>query len=156
MRTNEGVEWALHCCAVLALLPGPAALPAHRLAEFHGVPPAYLAKHLQLLSRAGVVESVSGPRGGYRLSRPAGAITLLDVVTAVEGAEPLFRCTEIRRRGPAAAGGSYRGSCVIDRAMRHAEQAWQSALRVQTVGDLVDQLGGTGEATVGWLAGVLG
>ena len=99
MQLGEGVEWALHCASLLAALPPGTTLPASRLAEFHGVPPAYLAKHLQLLSQAGIVESVSGRRGGYRLGRPAAEVTLLDVVEAVEGTAGSFRCTEIRRRG---------------------------------------------------------
>ena len=44
---GEGVEWALHVCTVLALLPEGTAMPATRLAEFHGVPAPYLAKQLQ-------------------------------------------------------------------------------------------------------------
>ena len=44
---SDGVEWAIHCCTMLAVLPDGEALPAARLAEFHEVPPAYLAKHLQ-------------------------------------------------------------------------------------------------------------
>src|SRR5438105_6564056 len=103
MRLSEPVEWALHCTTVLVLLPADAALPASRLAEFHGVPAAYLAKTLQALSRGGIVESVPGRRGGYRLARPPAEITLLDVVEAVEGRDPSFRCTEIRKRGPARA-----------------------------------------------------
>jgi DNA-binding IscR family transcriptional regulator len=56
MRMGDGVEWALHSCTMLALLPPESALPAARLAEFHGVPAAYLAKHLQALSQAGIVQ----------------------------------------------------------------------------------------------------
>ena len=93
MKLGDGVEWGLHCCTLLALLPDDAALPASRLAEFHGVPAAYLAKHLQSLSRAGIVEAEAGPRGGYRLARPPAEVTLLDVVEAVEGRAPAFRCT---------------------------------------------------------------
>ena len=52
------------------------------------MPPAYLAKHLQALAQAGIVESVAGRKGGYRLRRPAGEITLLEVVDAVEGTGP--------------------------------------------------------------------
>jgi Rrf2 family protein len=141
MRMSDGVEWAIHCCTLLALLPPDTALPAIRLAEFHGVPPAYLAKQLQALSRAGIAEAVPGARGGYRLARPAGDITLLDVVHAVDGAEPAFRCTEIRQRGPAALDPcEYRASCSIARAMAGAEAAWRSALRAQTVGDIVRSL----------------
>lgn len=131
----------MHCCTVLALLPPDKALPAGKLAEFHGVPAAYLAKHLQSLSRAGIVESLAGPRGGYRLARAASAITLWDVVAAVEGTEPAFRCTEIRQRGPAAVGPSgYRVACTITRAMHRAEQAWRSELQAETVAGLVGQL----------------
>ena len=37
MKISDGVEWSIHCCTVLALLPEGTALPAARLAEFHGV-----------------------------------------------------------------------------------------------------------------------
>src|SRR6187455_675775 len=118
MQLGQGVEWAVHCCTVLALVPPERTLPAARLAEYHGVPPAYLAKHLQALSQAGIVESVAGRRGGYRLARPAAAITVLDVVEAVEGSAPAFRCTEIRQRGPAAvASREYRAPCTITKVM---------------------------------------
>src|ERR1700759_4060831 len=98
MRMSEGVEWAAHCVVLLARLPEGAALPASRLAEYHGVPAPYLAKALQALARAGLVTSKAGRRGGYRLTRDPAQITLLDVVNAVEGDEPAFRCTEIRQR----------------------------------------------------------
>lgn len=138
VRLSDGVEWALHCCTVLAVLPPETALPAARLAEFHGVPGAYLAKHLQALSRAGILESVAGQRGGYRLAKAPDEITLLDVVDAVEGTAPLFRCTEIRQRGPAAMGRrEYRSPCGIASAMREAEDAWRDSLQRQTIADMV-------------------
>ncbi len=138
MKISEGVEWGMHSCTVLALLPARKALPAARLAEYHGVPPAYLAKHLQALSRAGIVESVAGPKGGYRLSRPAAEITMLDVVVAIDGPAPAFRCTEIRQRGPAAvAPECYRLPCGIARAMWAAEDAWRAELARRTIAELV-------------------
>jgi Rrf2 family protein len=138
MRMTEGVEWAVHTCTVLALLPHDSALPASRLAEFHGVPPAYLAKHLQAMARAGIVTSGTGRRGGYRLARAASKITLLEVVDAVDGAEPAFQCNEIRQRGPAALGpSSYSRTCGIARAMARAELAYRKELAATTVADLV-------------------
>jgi Rrf2 family protein len=143
MKLSDGVEWALHCCTVLALVPRDSALPAGRLAEFHGVPTAYLAKHLQALSRAGVVESVAGPRGGYRLSRPPHEITLYDIVAAVEGTAPAFRCTEIRQRGPAALPArEYKAACLITQAMHRAEAAWRAELQSQTLAGLIAELAG--------------
>jgi Rrf2 family protein len=138
---GEGVEWALHCCTLLAIVPPGRTLPASRLAEFHGVPPAYLAKHLQALAQAGIVESVAGRKGGYRLTRRPDEISLLEVVDAVEGTGPAFRCTEIRRRGPArVAASEYRSPCGIHVAMQRAETAWRAELERQTVADLLHHL----------------
>jgi len=138
MRISEGVEWGLHCCTILALLPPDKTLPAARLAEYHGVPGPYLAKHLQALSRAGIVESVAGPKGGYRLARPATDITMLDVVVAIDGPEPAFRCTEIRQRGPAGLPAEeYRLPCGIARAMWAAEDAWRAELAKRTLLEIV-------------------
>jgi len=141
MRLGEPVEWALHCTTVLALLPSDAALPGAKLAEFHGVPAAYLAKALQSLSRAGIVESVPGRHGGYRLARRPAEITLLDVIEAVEGQESSFRCTEIRKRGPAKVSPRlYSPVCAIAEAMYRADEAWRAELRRTTVADLLQKL----------------
>ncbi len=134
---TEGVEWAAHCAVVLAMLPPEATLPASALAEYHGVPAPYLAKSLQALARAGLVASVPGRGGGYRLGRPPERITLFDVVEAVEGTAPFFRCTEIRKRGPARGPArSYPPVCAIAGAMARAEDAWRAELRGTTVADL--------------------
>ncbi|HVX22274.1 MAG TPA: Rrf2 family transcriptional regulator [Acidimicrobiales bacterium] len=138
MRMSEGVEWAAHCAVVLAALPDGEVLPAARLAEYHGVPGPYLAKSLQALARAGLVEATTGRRGGYRLRRPASEITLLDVYRAVEGDEGFFRCTEIRQRAPVPRPArSYRTTCGIAAAMARAEAAWRDQLAGATVADLL-------------------
>ncbi len=138
---SDGVEWALHCCTVLATLPTGQALPASALAELHEVPPAYLAKHLQALAAAGIAESVAGRRGGYRLAKPPVEISLLDVVLAVDGDDPAFRCSEIRQQGPVVGPPSaYRRPCGIARAMWRAEDAWRAELRTTTIADLVMEL----------------
>ena len=161
MRLGAGVEWGLHCCTLLGALPAGQALPAARLAEFHDVPAAYLAKHLQSLSRAGIIGSGHGPGGGYRLARPAEEISVLDVVLAIEGAEESFRCTEIRRRGPAGQSAeAYPKACGIARVMGDAEEAWRAELASHTVADLVagvyrDISPEAARDTVVWLKGVL-
>jgi len=138
MRMNEGVEWAAHCAVVLAALPDGEVLPAARLAEYHGVPGPYLAKSLQALARAGIVESTTGRRGGYRLSRPPSDVTLLDVYRAVEGDDSFFRCTEIRRRAPVRQPAkAYATKCGIAAAMGRAEAAWRDELAQVTVADLL-------------------
>jgi Rrf2 family protein len=139
MQLNEGVEWAAHCAAMLAALPQGATLPAVRLAEYHGIPAPYLAKSLQALTRAGIVESTTGRLGGYRLGRPATDISLLDVVQAIEGDGTFFKCTEIRRRGPSrVAARAYTPTCGIAAAMWRAEAAWQDELRAVTIAEIAD------------------
>jgi Rrf2 family protein len=137
MRLSDGVEWGVHVCTLLAGLPDGAALPAAKLAEYHGVPAAYLAKHLQALAAAGVLQTVKGARGGYRLARPPAEITVLEVVEAIDGDESAFRCTEIRRRGPMAMPArEYTKVCGIHGAFDRADAAWRKELAATTVADL--------------------
>ncbi len=140
MKLSEGVEWGLHCVTALAALPPGATLPTKALAEYHGLSETYLSKHLQALTNGRILESGPGPRGGYRLMRPPEEITLLEVVEAIDGHEPLFRCTEIRQQGPLALEPqAYRLPCAIHVAMARAEKAWRDALRSQTIADILSQ-----------------
>ncbi len=154
---SAGVEWAVHCCVVLSQAEGP--VPVTKLAEFHGVSRTYLAKHLQQLARAGLISSTEGRVGGYRLTRPADEVTVLDVVLAIEGTETAFQCTEIRQNGPLPASPeNCRRACGIARAMWAAEQAWRDSLAAVTIADLAEGVtadtgAGTFPALRGWLAG---
>ena len=139
MKLSEGVEWGLHCLSVLAGLSEGATLPTKFLAEYHGLSETYLSKHLQALTNARIIESVPGPKGGYRLARPPEEITLLAAVEAIDGRESSFRCTEIRQQGPLASKEpqAYRAPCGIHIAMARADKAWREALRAQTLADIV-------------------
>ncbi|WP_327290023.1 RrF2 family transcriptional regulator [Streptomyces sp. NBC_01198] len=157
MKLSGGVEWALHCCVVLTSATEP--VPAARLAELHDVSASYLAKQLQVLSRADLVHSVQGKAGGYALTRPPAEITVLDVVTAIDGPQPAFVCTEIRQRGPLAAPPeACTRPCAISRAMATADAAWRAALQAISVADLAtsvnDDYGtGTMASIRTWLSG---
>lgn len=138
MQLRNHVEWALHCCAVLAGVPEGRYLPARDLAELHGVPKEYLSKALQALSQAGLVEGTLGPTGGYRLAKPPASITFLDVVEAVEGPGPAFVCTEIRKNNPCRPK-NFKDSrpCGIARVMWAAEDAWREKLRSVTLAEVL-------------------
>ena len=141
MLLRNQVEWALHCCTLLAGLPEGRFLPTKALAEFHGVPKEYLSKALQALSQAGIVETTLGPRGGYQLARPAKEISFLDIVEAIEGQRSTFACTEIRRNNPCKMPKSaFAAPCQIARAMQRADQAWRDELRKTSLADLATTL----------------
>jgi Rrf2 family protein len=65
---------------------------AKDLASQLDLPGPYLAKILQGLVQADILESVRGPKGGFRLTRPSHRITVGDVVIALEGPNSLDGC----------------------------------------------------------------
>jgi Rrf2 family protein len=138
VKLSEGVEAAIHSTAMLAAIEHGATMPASALAEAFGLSPSYLLKHLQALTAARILESVPGPTGGYRLARVPEKISLLDIVLAVDGARPAFRCGEIRRNGPAKIDASaYVQPCGINAAMLRAERAYRTALAAEKLSDII-------------------
>ena len=116
-------------CLVLAVAPPESSISSKRLASFYELPPAYLAKHLQALSAAGITEALLGRTGGYRLARDPRSISFLDIVDAIESDEPWFRCAEIRQCGPTAQPSSmYPSACDIASTIWSAERAWKNHL----------------------------
>ena len=137
MKLGDGVEQAIHCVLMMSGLDDDGVLAAGALAEFHGVSTSYLLKHLKALVAANILVSVPGPKGGYRLARPMDSISLLDVVLAVEGNEPAFRCSEIRQRGPDPLDQKFfKRPCAINAAMLKAEQVYRAELRKVSIADL--------------------
>ncbi|TDW17277.1 BadM/Rrf2 family transcriptional regulator [Kribbella kalugense] len=137
---NEGVEWAMHSCVNLSWAPGEA-VTAKRLAAFYELPTAYLNKQLQALARAGILTSVSGPKGGFQLARDPRNISLLDIVVAIDGPDEAFRCTEILKAGPGAdQKADYTKACLISHAMRTAELAYRRELAGQSIADIAERV----------------
>jgi Rrf2 family protein len=137
MQLKNQVEWALHCCSILAGLPEGRYLATRDLAELHGVPKEYLSKALQSLSQAGIVASTLGPSGGYRLARPPGRVSFLDIVEAVEGRSSSFVCNEIRRNNPCLPKGyAPADKCAVARVMWAADEAWRASLRAVSLAEL--------------------
>ena len=65
---------------------------ARSLAKQLNLPGPYLAKILQNLVQAGILESVRGPKGGFRLARSAQSVTVGAIVEVMEGGNVLQRC----------------------------------------------------------------
>ena len=138
---GRGVEWAVHSCVNLAWTPAGEAVNSARLAEYYKLPGAYLNKQLQALVRAGILGSVSGPRGGFHLARRPENVTILDIVLALEGPDPVFRCEGILANVPDAdSEQNYVRTCLISQTMRQAEVAWRQALARQTIAGIADSM----------------
>ncbi len=89
MNLTAKTEYA--CLAVLELaLHFDAGEPVQvrRIAERHGIPAPFLVQILQELKRAGLINSMRGACGGYRLCRAPREISLVDVLDVIEGHDP--------------------------------------------------------------------
>jgi Rrf2 family protein len=99
MRLSRGAYYALQALVYLAKQGhGAAPVASHVIAAERGVPGRFLLKVLKPLVSAQVLLSLKGPNGGYRLARPAGKVTLLEVVEAVDG--PIRGQVSLRPAGP--------------------------------------------------------
>jgi len=70
----------------------PETLCARKLADITDIPLPVLSGVLSQLAHHGLVASVRGVQGGYRLAKPADAINLVDIVEAVDGVPKLTQC----------------------------------------------------------------
>ena len=84
MRVSAKVDYALRALTELAASP-PGYVKAERLATAQQIPLKFLENILLELRRAEIVASQRGAEGGYRLAKPAGEISLAEVIRAVEG-----------------------------------------------------------------------
>ncbi|MBX4990135.1 Rrf2 family protein [Rhizobium binae] len=149
MKMSDGVEQAIHSVAMLCGLSEGGVLSAAALAEFHGVSTSYLLKHLQALSGAGILDTVPGPRGGYKLAKAPEEISLLDILLAVEGPAPAFRCAEIRQRGPNPVPDRFFSKpCNISAAMLRAERVYRAELAKTSIADLGVELNALDDGSI--------
>ncbi len=92
MIYSRACELGIQAILYLALQPAGKLSVVRGMAADLEVPAPYLAKIVQHLRRKGLVRSFKGKRGGWRLSRPAKAIKLFDVVQAIDGVATFQRC----------------------------------------------------------------
>jgi Rrf2 family protein len=85
MRISSKGEYGLRALLDLAQRFGEGPIQSRDIHERQGIDENYLNQILILLRKAGLIESLRGPQGGHRLSRPPTKITVLEALTALEG-----------------------------------------------------------------------
>lgn len=140
MQLSTSLEYAIHGLIFLdhAAVEKPVLL--ERIATAVNVPKEYMRKIFQQLTRTHLVVARRGARGGYRLARPSDQLSLKDVVEAIEGTQPLYRCLSLRRRCSLDPGCPVRDA--FNRAARKLSEELQSvSIRDLSRQILVDRLG---------------
>jgi Rrf2 family protein len=97
LKLTKKADYALMAMKHLAEHVSDGSLSAKDVSAAYGIPPEALAKILQRLAKAGLLQSQHGTNGGYTLSRPAHTISAFEVIQAIDG--PLFITSCITVRG---------------------------------------------------------
>lgn len=92
MELNTRGRYAVMAMADIASRASGTAIPLSQISERQQITVAYLEQLFQQLRRADLVESARGRSGGYRLSRPAGDISIAEILAAVEERTRMTRC----------------------------------------------------------------
>lgn len=114
---------------------GRSGVSARELAERSDAPPAVLRNLLKSLASAGILESERGSRGGYRLARSAGSVSVAEVVEAVEGPVRLASCCG--GAGDGVEGCGIEDRCRVRSAVRLLNARVHEMLRATSIADLL-------------------
>src|ERR671910_1962107 len=93
LRLSKKADYALMAMKHLAMRPDAASASAREIAEQYDIPIELMAKVLQQLARRGLLTSHQGTRGGYRLARSSDAISVADIIQAIDGPLTVTACS---------------------------------------------------------------
>ena len=94
MRLSSLADYAIVMMSAIARHCGAARLNAGQVAEETGIPLPTVQKLVSKLSSAGLLRSVRGAGGGFQLARPAAAVTLAEIIEAIEGPIAMTSCVD--------------------------------------------------------------
>ncbi len=148
LKLNRKTDYALVAMCHLAkhARDEAEALSAREVADAYGMPRSLLMNLLKQLNRAGLAGSSRGVHGGYYLSRSAGAITVCDVIEAVEGPfQFALCCPEDEGHDGEEAGGeaecrpcAMMKRCPIGPSIRRLSERVEALLQSVTLQDMID------------------
>jgi Rrf2 family protein len=93
LRLSKKADYALMAMKHLAIKSDAASISAREIAEQYDIPIELMAKVLQRLVQRGLLLSHQGTRGGYHLARPSSAISVADVIQAIDGPLTVTACS---------------------------------------------------------------
>lgn len=137
MQIKTSVEQAIYAVAILALLPDRAVLPGDAISEQLKTSPSYSQKLLRRLVKEGLIHSVPGAKGGFKLKRKSEDITVYDVYVAMEGQQALYTPSGIFDDLLEIEDDC---DCLLVSLMDEAETAWKGVLKHHTIAAIVAEL----------------
>lgn len=131
MPFSQTTEYALRAVVCLAQHP-QTPLPTQQIADLTRVPASYLSKVLQALRRGKIVAAIRGIHGGFVLHRQPDALTVLDVINAIDPLQRIRTCPlELASHGT--------NLCPLHRRLDDAIAMVQAAMAETTIQALLDE-----------------
>lgn len=131
LRFSRTADYGLRAALEVAQAPAGGLVTRRAIADATDAPPSVLAQSLAALVRAGLLAAQAGPRGGYRLARPAAEVSIHDVVIAIDAEELEPRC--VLRESAC----SWTGFCPFHPFLAEAQERFRGALRETSLADVI-------------------
>ena len=133
LKLTKKADYGLMAMKHLAEHADCGACSAKDVAEAYGIPPEALAKILQRLVKAGLLQSQHGMNGGYTLARDPHSISAFEVIRAIDG--PLFITSCVTVRGEC----DQSGRCTIREPLRRVNQSIEDVLRGISISEMREE-----------------
>ena len=134
MQFTKAEEYGMFGVLYLAEKDRSVVTPLSEIAESQSIPEKFLAKIFQSLSKAGIVRSHRGVRGGFTLSRDPREITIKEVLETIQGPYVLMKCLKDKDaciRGP-------EEFCALREVLMIGQQKLVGVFEQYTLSDLVE------------------
>jgi Rrf2 family protein len=132
LRFTKRADYGLMAIHYIAVNDGLGAVSTKRIAEEFGIPAELLAKVLQRLAKRRLIVSQNGPKGGYALARHPSAISVGEVVRALEGPINIVSCLDH-------GGCPQEQRCNLRRPVQRLQAAISQMLDTMSLADLATQ-----------------
>jgi Rrf2 family protein len=130
LKLTKKADYGLIALKHLAVSSGDVSSSAKAIADCYGIPLPLLAKILQKLTKLGMLQSLPGTNGGYRLAREANQITALEVIRAIDG--PIILTSCFTEHGEC----SHSEKCTVREPLRRVHEGILNLLNTITISDM--------------------
>ncbi len=138
MHMKPGVEQSVYALLLLNMLPDKAVLPGEAISQQLGTSPTYFQKLLRKLVSAGLITSVPGVKGGFKLNKKPENISVFNIYEAIEGQQALYSPSGVL--GDLLELEEPERCCLLTDLMLEAESAWRLRMEQETIAVLSERM----------------
>jgi len=138
VHMKPGVEQSVYAVLLLNMLPEKAVLPGEAISQQLGTSPTYFQKLLRKLVSAGLITSVPGVKGGFKLKKKPEDINVFDIYVAIEGQQSLYSPSGVL--SDLLELEESERCCLLTELMVEAESAWRSRMEQETIESLSQKM----------------